>query len=306
MAYTILHGGYPMRRFFSAVLVLVVAIMFISSQGLAAHKKKHHKASTAVETTPPPEPVAPPPPPPEKAKKQKVRVSDYPEKGWHKGPYLAANVGMMQITNDSHIVTGRKFDGSFDPEFGLTFGWDIADWIGPMLQVNFATATDQVGDPNNAAAGVIYPAYPQYTFPAGTFPVENGARQYALDFSIFCRATLPYFTRAEWQSKMVKVIPFAKLGASGHAVFNKAPTSANMAGAFGGGPAVGLGVEFLVWKGFFFALDFTEHLIIQKAVNKTITATDNNTGITAATNFKVTQGGFKPHFSLAGLFGWHF
>jgi len=29
-----------------------------------------------------------------------VNVGDFPEKGWHKGPYLAATVGMMQVTND--------------------------------------------------------------------------------------------------------------------------------------------------------------------------------------------------------------
>ena len=72
-----------------------------------------------------------------------------PRQGWHKGPYLTANFGMTQVTNDPHVITGRKFDGNILPSFGLTFGWDINDWIGPMLQANYATTRAQVGDPNN-------------------------------------------------------------------------------------------------------------------------------------------------------------
>lgn len=232
-----------------------------------------------------------------------VKASDFPEKGWHKGPYITANIGMMQLTNDSHSVTGRKFDGTFDLAYGLSFGWDIADWIGPMLQIGFATVSDTVGDANNAAAAVIYNGF---SFPTGTFPVES-ARQYALDISLFAKATLPYFTKASWQPKMVKIIPFAKLGGTGHAVFNKATTAANMAGAFGGGPAVGLGCEFFIWKGFFFGLDFTEHLIFQAAMKKTISNVTNVAdGTTADREFTITKGGFAPQFTLFGMFGWHF
>lgn len=223
----------------------------------------------------------------------------FPDKGWHQGSYLAATVGMMQLTNDSHSVTGRKFDGTFVPSFGLVYGYDIADWIGPMLQVNFSTATDTVGDPNNVSAATSYASNPGVKFPAGTFPVES-ARQYALDISLFAKATLPYFTRADWQPDMVKIIPFIKLGGTGHAVFNKADTAANMAGAFGGGPAVGAGVEFFIWKGLFIAIDATEHLIIQKAMKKDITTT------TGSQNFTITKGGFAPQFTLSGMFGWHF
>lgn len=222
---------------------------------------------------------------------------DFPEKGWHKGSYFTANAGMMQVTNDKHIITQRKFDSSIDPAFGITYGFDIADWIGPMLQINYATATSQVGDPNNVNTPVTYNGI---TYSANTFPIEN-ARQHVLDFSLFVRATLPYFTRAGWQPGMVKIIPYAKLGGTGQALFVNAPTNANKVGAFGGGPALGLGVEFFIWKGFFIALDATEHLIMQKAFYTNIT---DAAGVSR--NTKVTDGGFRPHFSMAGLLGWHF
>lgn len=208
---------------------------------------------------------------------KKVKASDFPEKGWHKGPYLAANIGMMQVTNDKHAVTGNKFDGTFDLNFGLTFGWDIADWIGPMLQINFATATGNVGN------GTV------------TYPNES-TRQYAMDFSVFAKATLPYFTQAEWQWKNLKILPYAKIGGTGHGMIVNAPTDANKIGAYGGGPAIGLGCEFFIWKGFFFALDFTENLIFQGSYSRTINGVST----------KVVDSGFKPQFVMAGLIGWHF
>ncbi|MFH1874450.1 MAG: hypothetical protein ABH859_04605 [Pseudomonadota bacterium] len=226
---------------------------------------------------------------------------DFPEKGWHKGPYLAANVGMVQVTNDRHVVTDRAFDSSIIPSFGITFGWDIADWIGPMLQINYATATSQVGDANGGNNnGVPYASNPTITFPAGTFPVEN-ARQHVLDFGIYAKATLPYFTRASWQPNMVKIIPYLKLGGAFQGIFINAPTDANKGGVIGGGPAIGAGCEFFIWKGLFIAIDATEHLIIQKSFYRNI-----NDIAGTAQNVKVTQGGFKPHFALQGLFGWHF
>lgn len=286
-----------MKKILWGMVAVLIGLTFVSGQAFAISKQYQHKGSEVSTPAKAEEAVSQKPP---KEEKHKVRVSDFPEKGWHKGFFVAANVGMMQVTNDYHVVTGRPFDGQFDLAYGLTFGWDVADWIGPMLQINFATKTDQVGDPNNGNNnGAAYPSNPGVTFPANTFPVQNG-RQYALDFSLFCRATLPYFTRAEWQPKIVKIIPFMKLGGTGHAVFNSAPTAANMAGAFGGGPAIGAGVEFLIWKGFFVALDFTEHLILQQSVRKTITT---NAG---PQNFEITKGGFAPQFTLLGLFGWHF
>jgi hypothetical protein len=204
-------------------------------------------------------------------------ATEFPEKGWHKGSYLAASAGMMQVTNDRHSQTNRKFDGDINPTFGLTWGWDIADWIGPMLQILYSTATSQVGDGT------------------ATYPIEN-AREHVLDFSIFARATLPYFTRASWQPDMIKIIPYLKLGGTGHALFVNAPTDANKVGAFGGGPAVGAGVELFIWKGLFVALDATENFIIQKSYYQTINGQRT----------KVTAGGLKPQFVLLGLIGVHF
>lgn len=221
----------------------------------------------------------------------------WPDKGWHKGPYLTGNVGMMQATNDRHSVTTRKFDGSINPSFGLTFGWDIADWIGPMLQMSFSTAKSQVGDPNNNAAAQTYQGF---VFPAGTFPTQN-AREYAVNLGLYARATLPYFTTASWQGNNLKFIPYLKLGGVGHALYVNASTANNKVGAYGGGLGIGAGAELFIWKGIFFAVDFTEHIIFQQEYKKNIT---DNAGV--ARNLKIIEGGTKFQANLLGLIGWHF
>lgn len=284
-----------MKKLVSLAAVLVAAT-FISGPSFAKDFTGKKGLSSTTEQAPAKEAKV------EKVSepKEKKASPKFPEKGWHKGPYLTANVGMIQVTNDTHVVTGVKYDGTIDPEFGFTFGWDIADWIGPMLQINYSTSTSTVGDPNGGNnGGAAYPSNPGVTFPAGTFPVET-ARQHVIDISLFARATLPYFTRAGWQPNMVKIIPYAKLGGTGYAMYVNAPTAANKGGALGGGPAVGLGCEFFIWKGFFIAIDATEHFIIQKSFSRNITT---NAG---QQNFKILEGGMKPHFALNGLFGWHF
>lgn len=214
----------------------------------------------------------------------------WPDKGWHKGAYLAGNVGMMQATNDTHSVTGRKFDSAIIPSFGLTFGWDILDWIGPMLQLNFGTASSQVG--TLAAVGA---------YPAGTFPIEN-AREYAVNAGLYARATLPYFTRASWQGENFKLIPYLKLGGVGHGLYVNAPTANNKIGAYGGGIGFGAGAEMFIWKGIFIALDATENIIFQATYYKNI----NPSGGGAAIRTKILSGGTAAQFNLQGLFGWHF
>ena len=288
-----------MKKILMLLLAVAVGVVFASNSAMAISKDYKVKSKSGGESTYHKEPAQQ-----EKATYEKgdfhkkVKVSDFPEKGWHKGPYLGLNVGLMQVTNDKHIVTNKNFGNWANLDYGITFGWDIADWIGPLLQINFSTKKAQVGDAANTAATVTYDGGVT-TFPIGTFPVEN-AREYVVDVSILAKATLPYFTHASWQPKMVKILPFAKLGGTVHALYVNATTAADKSGAVGGGPAVGVGCEFLVWKGFFLALDFTEHLIIQKAFTKNITTT------AGSQNFKVTKGGFNPHFSLNGIFGWHF
>lgn len=221
----------------------------------------------------------------------------WPDKGWHKGPYLTANVGMMQVTNDRHAVTNIKFNGSIDPAFGITFGWDIADWIGPMLQITYATATGQVGDARNN----VQRTYNGFVAPANTFaPVQNG-RQHVIDLGLFCRATLPYFINAGWQKENFKFIPYAKLGGVGHAQVVYPQNKNNTMAAYGGGIGIGAGVEMFIWKGIYVGLDLTESIIFQGAYKRTI-----NDATNTPVQLDLTKSGTSFHFNMLGMFGYHF
>lgn len=204
-------------------------------------------------------------------------AEEFPEKGWHKGPYLAAHGGMIQANDDRNIQTNVKFDGTFNPSFGLTFGWDINDWLGPMLQFTYSTATATVG---NGTAG---------------YPIEN-ARQHIMNISIFARAVIPYFTKAKWQPENVKILPYFKLGGTGYGMYVNAATDGNKVGSYGGGVGIGGGVEFYVWKGLFFAIDVTENFLLLKSTFRTVNGVRT----------KITSGGFYAQFNLLGLVGWHF
>jgi len=221
----------------------------------------------------------------------------FPDKGWHKGWYVTGNFGMMRVTNDSHSVTNRKFAGSWAPSFGLTVGWDYLDWLGTMLQFQYATTTGHAGDPAN----VMAKKYGSYTYPAGTFsPVEN-AREHAMDIGVYMKATLPYFTHAGWQPNAVKILPYVKLGGLAHVLYVNASKSENKAGAVGGGIGIGGGCEFYIWKGLYVGLDMTEAIIFQKGFTKNLT---DNTGTTRSV--KITSSDTVYQFNLMGMVGWHF
>lgn len=198
----------------------------------------------------------------------------FPDKGWHTGPYLAVTGGMMQATDDTNVVTNRKFNGSFIPSVGLTFGWDFTDWIGIMLQGNFGFASDQVG---NGSAD---------------YPSENGD-EYALNATLAARYI--FLTNWEGQPSSVRILPYVKLGGTGRALYVHA-SGGNQIGAYGGGVATGAGVEFLVIDRIFLALDMTENLMFMQDYSKTVG------GVTT----QIIKGGFKPQFQLLGMVGYHF
>ncbi len=214
----------------------------------------------------------------ETAQEKKEKSSPkFPEKGWHKGFWITAMGGMMQASEDENVDDKRKFDGMFIPSFGLSLGYDIADWIGSMIQFQYGTTSDQVGD--------------------GTadHPLED-AREHDVKIRLMARATLPYFTRADWQPNKIKIIPYLKLGGTAGGLYVNAPTNGNKVGAWGGGVALGAGLETLVLDRIWIGFDLTEDLMFLQDYYRTI----NNA------KTKIIEGGFKPAFSLVGMVGYHF
>lgn len=201
----------------------------------------------------------------------------FPDKGWHKGFWVTAMGGMTQASHDRNVDDNLAFDGTFIPAFGLSLGYDIADWIGPMLQMQYGTKGASVGD------GTV------------NHPVEN-AREHLITIRLAARATLPYFLRADWQPNKWKIIPYLKLGGAGTALYVNAPTNGNKVGAWGGGASLGAGLETLIIDRVWVGLDLTEDLMLLANYYRTI----------GGARTQIIQGGFKPMFTLMGMVGYHF
>ena len=185
--------------------------------------------------------------------------------------------GFAQSTHDTNVQTNVKYDGAIIPAFGLSLGYDIADWSGPMLQMQYGTTRAQVG---NGAAN--------YGF-------EN-AREHAITMRLAARATLPYFVRAGWQPDTIKIIPYAKLGGAGHGLYVNASQDGNKVGAWGGGVSLGVGLEMLIIDRIWIGIDFSEDLMILQDYTHDV----------AGTPTLIVRGGFKPMANLMGMVGYHF
>ena len=202
---------------------------------------------------------------------------EFPDKGWHKGFWVTADGGMMQANHDTNLGTNRAFNGSIIPAVGLSLGYDIADWIGPQLDMQYGFATDQVGDGT------------------ANYPLEN-AREHSLTIRLAARTTVPYFTKASWQPNKWKIIPYAKLGASAHGLYVNAPTNGNKVGVWGFGPVVGVGLETLIIDRIWLGFEFNEDLLWLQSQSKTV----------GGVNTKIMEGGFKPLYNVMGMVGYHF
>lgn len=200
----------------------------------------------------------------------------FPEKGWHKGPYLFVMGGMTQAGNDRNVDTNMRFASIFAPAVGLTFGWDIADWIGPMLSLKYGFDTDTVGNntPNH--------------------PVQN-AREHIINIELMGRVT--FLTGWKNISEKFKILPYVKVGGAAHGLYINAAASANKGGSWGYGPGVGAGIEGLIIDKIWVGIDLQENLLFLQSVKKTVGGTPNT---------EILKGGFYPQFALMGTVGYHF
>ncbi len=62
-----------------------------------------------------------------------------PTTGFHEGPYLLANVGILNYTVDNNIRTNTQVARDWEPSYGINFGWNIKDYIAPELEIRYAT-----------------------------------------------------------------------------------------------------------------------------------------------------------------------
>lgn len=187
-----------------------------------------------------------------------------PVEGTFTGPYLRLSAGILQFDHDKDQISQVSHGEDFEAAFGFQFGWNILDELAVELNCRYAT---------NLTTGhtehIVDPAL--------------NAKYIPFQFEI---------------AKDKYLLPFATAGIDFRfAVLPSNPT-ANASGVneFGYGPTVGLGVDFLFFKYFFFGLFAKYDLLFYNE------ATQNINNVSRV----VYNGGFQPSFGAGLNLGVHY
>lgn len=190
-----------------------------------------------------------------------------PRKGFHTGPYLALEGGVMQTDFDRDEVTGTEYGRDFDPAIGLLFGWNVYDWLSAELQGRYATSA-AAGNREHFASGALFAKY--------TFILDA-----LTGFDTF------------------RALPFVKCGIVGKvsALPGNPGSSHGTVTSWGMGPSPGIGIAFIWQKYFYFGIDLQEDLLFFNEIDQTVNGVPNTL---------VYKGGFHPSFGAMAILGVHY
>lgn len=186
----------------------------------------------------------------------------------HTGSYIYAMGGIQRVSQDTNARTGLTFGNGIEAGMGLTYGYNITDWIAPELQFSYVTAT-------------------------GTTP-SGSAREHVL--TVRLNAKYSFLTGAGFnQDRTVKIYPYVKAGGLVHGLYVNAPNANDKIGAWGGGFGVGGGLEVNI-KALYLGLDVSNDFVFLRDQFKTI----------AGTRTQILNGGFSYQYAVMGAVGVHF
>lgn len=194
-------------------------------------------------------------------------ASARPQKGFHTGPYLALEIGIMQEDFDRDQVTGIDVGRDFEPSFGFLFGWNIWDFFSGELQGRYSTN------------------------------INSGRREHIASANTYARYT--FIVDALTDFPTLRILPFVKGGAAVRvSALPGTPTAGGGTKArVGAGPSVGAGVSFSWKRYFYFGIDCQEDLLFFDGIDQTVNGVPGTT---------VYKGGFHPSFSAMGMVGVHY
>lgn len=188
-------------------------------------------------------------------------------RGFHTGPYILLQGGVMQASFDGNVATGTKNGRDFEPSFGLSFGWNIWDFFSTEINGRYTTSANSGKREHIASAGL-----------------------YAKGF---------WVTKKLTRFESWRVLPFARAGI--------ATTIAALPGAdgasdgtvtsYGIGPSLGVGMMFLWNKYIYFGVDAFEDLLYFNNIYQTVNGVPNTL---------IYKGGYHPAFNAMAVIGVHY
>lgn len=161
-------------------------------------------------------------------------------KGFYKGPYLLLDVGVMHFNWDVNQNLNRQQAGSFPLLYGLTFGWNVSDWVALELFTRYSTDNKR-GEREHIGAGSLGTAF---------FWIVN-----------------PLTGHNKWQ-----VLPFLKTSATYQvAALPGDPSSTDrFLITQGVGPSGSGGVRFIHNKYLYFGIEFQQHLLFHEGKSQVL------------------------------------
>lgn len=189
----------------------------------------------------------------------------------HTGSYLYIMGGIQDVSNDTNVrvTPNQEFGNDIEPSMGLTYGYNITNWIAPELQFSYVTATGST--------------------PGGS------AREHAL--TIRLNGKYSFLTNSSFNAnRKIKIYPYAKAGGLAHAVYVNAPVTDDKVGAWGYGFDLGGGVEFN-WKALYLGLDISNDFVFLKEYTRNITGVGETV---------ILNGGFDYQIGAVAAVGVHF
>lgn len=190
-----------------------------------------------------------------------------PRKGFHSGPYLTLEAGIMQADFDYDEVEASGVGRRFEPSFGFLFGWNIWDFFSAELQCRYTTNLDK------------------------------GRREHIVGTNLYGKYTFIADPLTDFES--LRILPFVKGGVSTVVLALPGATgsSKNTVASFGIGPSAGAGVAFIWQKYLYFGIDIQEDMLFFDDIRQTV----NDVPATL-----VYKGGFHPSFGAMVILGVHY
>jgi hypothetical protein len=190
-----------------------------------------------------------------------------PKKGFHTGPYILLEGGIIGADNDTDVAANEKVGNDIEPSVGFLFGWNLWDELSTELQGRYATNFNHDRRTHIASGNV----YAKWTF----------------------------ITDALTDFESLRILPFAKCGLSFRASIlpGSRNSTKNTTTQFGVGPSPGAGIAFLWKKYFYFGVDVQGDLLFFNEIDQTVSGVPGT---------RVYDGGFHPSVSAMGMVGVHY
>ena len=144
-------------------------------------------------------------------------------KGFHTGPYMTFDLAAVQVSDDYDEIAGKSLGNPVDFGAGVTFGWNVADDIAAEFNARYVTNIE----------------------------VASSEREHLAEFGLGARYSFIINTLVKSKFKILPQL-------LGGAIFRLGAypvNSGNRKARWGGGPYLGAGVMFMMWKYFYFGVD---------------------------------------------------